>query len=443
MIKEKVELKHLIPIGFTIFAIFFGAGNLIFPPYLGVITGEHWVTAMTGFLVGDVVFGGLALISTLRELRAPVGIYARIGKKYSIFMGALFYLFTIALFCFPRTGATAFEVGIRPLFPEFNNIIWELLFFGLTWCLAIRPTKVVDYVGKILTPALIVLIFFLVAKGVINPVGVPRTDSFVDGLFAEGLMQGYNTMDMSAGIMTGGVVLTAAVGYGYKKEKVIQGLITKATIIGCAVLAIVYLGLCFLGACISQQYTSMDGIEQTATLVEVVGAVLGTKGQAILGIVAVLACLTTSIGMVTATSTFFNRSFPNKLNYNVWVTLFTVIGAGISVVGVSRIISICLPMINLIIPAMVTGIFMTLLNNRIKNDWVFRVGSYVAFFMGFLSLFNLGFMAKLPLAGIGFGWVLPVVAAVIITLIVTKNEPSEGWKFHDGEDVIESIDEIS
>lgn len=441
--KEKVELKHLIPIGFTIFAIFFGAGNLIFPPYLGVITGEHWMEAMAGFLVGDVIFGGLALISTLRELRAPVGIYARIGKKYSIFMGAIFYLFTIALYCFPRTGATAFEVGISPLFPEFNNIIWEILFFGLTWALAIRPAKVVDYVGKILTPALIILIFVLVAKGVINPVGVPRTDSYVDALFAEGLMQGYNTMDMSAGIMTGGVVLIAAVGYGYRKEKVIQGLITKATIVGCAVLALVYIGLCFLGACVSQQYTSAEGIEQTATLVTVVNAVLGTKGQIILGIVAVLACLTTSIGMVTALATFFNRSFPNKLKYNIWVTLFSVVGAGISMVGVSKIISICLPMINLIIPAMVTGIFMTLFNNRIKNDWVFKIGSYVAFLMGFLSLFNLDFMNKLPLAGIGFGWVVPVVVSIIVAIIVTKNAPSEGWKFHDGEDIIESVEEIS
>lgn len=439
-LEPKVSMSKILITGMAIFALFFGAGNLIFPPYLGVLTGEKWGIAFIGFAIGDVVFGSLALIATLRELKAPVGIWARVGNKWAIFLGSLFFLFNGALFALPRTCATAFELGVSQVAPGMPSWTWAVIYFLIVWFFAIKPTKVVDYVGKYLTPLLILTIVILVVKGVISPIGTVREEALVTNLFAEGLLQGYLTMDACAGITSAGVVLAAAIGYGYKKEKTIHSFITKSTVIGGIILAILYTGLCYLGVTASTMYGAE--VEQTVLLVDIAGMVMGNGGKYILGIIAALACLTTGIGISSATATFFVQATKGKVRYNIWVTIFCIFSACAATIGVAGLVKICTPIINLVYPTLITGIILTLFNRQIKNDNVVKCCSYVSFAMGLLALLKLPFIDKLPLANIGFEWVIPVLIALVISLIITGNKPTPGRIIPNGEAIIENYDQI-
>ena len=430
----------VVVMGFAIFALFFGAGNLIFPPYLGLLTGDQWPTAFIGFAIGDVCLGVAAMVATLKDLRSPLGIWSRVGTGLSIALGSVFFIFNGALFPEPRTCATAYELGIKQMFPGFSTIIWSIIFFGLTWAFAIKPTKVIDYVGKILTPLLILLMVILEVKGVFMDIGIPRETAIVDSLFKEGLTQGYLTMDSCAGITSAYVALAAAIGYGYKKEKDIQGFVAKSCILGAVILALLYLGLTVLGAKVAGEFDA--SIEQTALLVLITERVLGSAGKYILGILAILACLTTAIGIVSSAATYFTRITKGKISYNLVITVFLIFSAISAVIGVKGLIAFFGPVLNLFYPALITGVILTLFTNQIKNDWVFKGCTYVAVAMGICNFLGLGFVSHMPLAREGLEWFVPVAITFVIMMIVTRNKPSEGWHYNDGNDVIESYEDL-
>lgn len=438
--ESKPSVKQIVIMGFAIFAMFFGAGNLIFPPYLGVLTGKEWGIAFVGFIIGDVVLGVAAMTATLKNLRHPIGIWSRVGKTMSIILGSVFFLFNGALFAGPRTGAVAYEVGLSQIVPGFNMVVWVIIYFGLTWFFAVKPTKVVDYVGKFLTPALIILMVILEVKGAFSSIGVPRDTALVEGLFKEGLVQGYLTMDSNAGITCAYVALAAAIGYGYKKEKDIRSFIFKACVLGGVLLTLLYLGLTYLGVQASASFD--ETANQTDLLVYCTQAVLGNPGKYLLGVMAILACLTTAVGITSATATYFNRITNGKLSYNLIVTILCIFCAVSATIGVKGLISLCSPILNLFYPALITGIILSLFNNKIKNDNVFKACNYVAVAMGICTFCGFGFVSKMPLAWAGLEWFTPVLAAFIISMIATRNKPSKNWAPIDENAEVESYEEL-
>ena len=190
--KQKVEFKDLMVVGFALFAMFFGAGNLIFPPYLGVESGSSWFTGFVGFLFAD---GGLALLAVIAATRFrgdTSKMFDRAGHKLSVLLGSAIVICIGPLLAIPRTAATTYEMGILPTIgPGFNAILFSVIFFALTLVLTIKPSKVVDIVGQFLTPALLIALAILIVKGVITPLGEIRPDTLVPSVFAEGVNQGY------------------------------------------------------------------------------------------------------------------------------------------------------------------------------------------------------------------------------------------------------------
>lgn len=210
--------KDIIIVGFALFAMFFGAGNLLFPPFLGLITGKSWLIGFSGFILADVGLSLLAILA-IAKCSGEVGkIFSRAGHKLSIALGCAIMICIGPLLAIPRTAATTFEMGIQPIFNNFNAVIFSVIFFAITLLLTIKPSKVVDIIGSYLTPALLIALLVLIGMGIFNPLGNIEP-SKIDNVFSEGIFQGYQTLDALGAVSLGAIVITSIANKGYTKKK--------------------------------------------------------------------------------------------------------------------------------------------------------------------------------------------------------------------------------
>ena len=415
---KKINPKDLVVVGFALFAMFFGAGNLIFPPYLGVQSGDSWFMAFIGFLFAD---GGLALLAVIAATKFngdTSKMFSRAGEKLAVALGSAIVICIGPLLAIPRTAATTYEMGILPTIgPGFNPILFSIVFFAITLALTIRPSKVIDIVGQFLTPALLIALAILIVKGIISPLGEIRPDALIPSVFAEGINQGYQTMDTLAATVFATIVIVSITEKGYEDEESKIKATIGAGAIAVVGLGLVYGGLCYLGATVSMQY-GME-VEQTALIVAITEALLGQTGKILLAIIVSLACLTTAIGLSSAAGKYFSTITNGKLKYEHIVVAVCIFSAVISNFGVSTIINFSAPILSIVYPATITLIILSLFGDKIKNDNVFICGTYMALLTSVLTVatgygINIPFVNSLPLANLGFNWVVPVAIAAVI-----------------------------
>ena len=425
--------KDIIVVGFALFAMFFGAGNLIFPPYLGVISGSSWITGFTGFILSDV---GLALLAILTAAKCNGDInkvLGRSGKNLAIILGSAIMICLGPLVAIPRTSATTFEMGVQPLFSGFSPILFSIIFFAATFILTIKPSKVVDIIGAYLTPALLVALAILIIKGIIIPIGEMSSTPLIENLFSEGIKQGYQTMDALGAVALSAVIITSIANKGYKDEEQKIKLTLKSGVVAAIGLVLVYGGLTYLGATVSTMY-GID-VVRTKLIVEITASLLGTPGKVILAVIVALACLTTSIGLTSATAQFFEKITYGKLKYELIVTVVWVFSAVVSNFGVSTIIQFAAPILDIIYPATMVLVIMTLFGTKIKNDNAFKGATYTALLVSILTvangmdIVNISFINELPFSTLGFNWIVPVlIGGIIGNLIPSHSERKKGLK---------------
>lgn len=422
--------KDVVILGFALFAMFFGAGNLIFPPFLGVISGANWLTGFGGFILSDVGLALLAIIAAAKCNGQVDKILSRSGKKLGLILGSAIMICLGPLLAIPRTSATTFEMGISPLFDGFSPILFSIIFFAMTFILTIKPSKVVDIIGQFLTPALLIALGVLIVKGIVSPLGEMSLTAMSENLFAEGIKQGYQTMDALGAVALSAVIISSLANKGYKNENQKVKLTLKAGIVAAIGLILVYGGLTYLGATVSTIYG--QDVSQTSLIVEITASLLGNPGKIILAIIVMLACLTTAIGLTSATAQFFEKITNGKLKYELIVTVVCIFSAIVSNFGVSTIIKFSGPILDIIYPAMVVLVIMTLFGNKIKNNNAFKGATYTALLVSIITvlnsmgLINIPFINKLPLSSLGFNWILPVlIGAVIGNFIPSFNNNEE------------------
>ncbi|MGM9532848.1 branched-chain amino acid transport system II carrier protein, partial [Intestinibacter sp.] len=239
--------KDIIITGFALFAMFFGAGNLIFPPYLGVITGEKFLIGFLGFIIADVGLSLLAILASAKSNGDTEIVFKRAGKKFALILGSAIMICLGPLLAIPRTAATTFEMGIVSIMPNFNPILFSIIFFSITLVLTIKPSKVVDIIGSYLTPALLVCLLLIIAVGIINPIG-NIDKAAIQNVFSEGILQGYQTLDALGAICLSAVLIKSLAQKGYKEEKDRIDILLKAGVVAAIGLTVVYGGLTYLGA---------------------------------------------------------------------------------------------------------------------------------------------------------------------------------------------------
>ncbi len=397
------------------------------------------MTGFSGFIIADV---GLALLAILAAAKCQGDvnkILIRSGKRLSLILATGIMICLGPLLAIPRTGATTFEMGIQPIFSGFNPVIFSVLFFGLTLILTIKPSKVVDIIGQYLTPVLLITLIFLIIVGVISPLGDLNQAPVISNVFSEGISQGYQTMDPLGAIALSAVVIISLTQKGYTEESEKIKLTLQAGLVAAVALVIVYGGLTYLGSTVAHQYTgiSTTDINQTSLIVSITEQLLGNPGKIVLAIIVGLACLTTSIGLVSATAQFFTKLSKGVIKYETIVIAVCVFSAFVSNFGVSTIILFAQPILSIIYPATIVLVIMTLFGHKIKNDNTFKGATYVALFISILTVADsmglaIPFIHKLPLDSLGFNWVIPSIIGGFIGNLVPYRE----------EEQYDSIDEI-
>lgn len=409
--------KDVVIVGFALFAMFFGAGNLIFPPFLGVISGSSWITGFGGFLLADVGLALLAVAAAAKCNGEISQILGRAGKNLALILGSAIMICLGPLLAIPRTAATTFEMGVAPIFNGFNPILFSILFFALTFILTIKPSKVVDIIGQYLTPALLVALGVLIVKGIMSPLGDINPQPMINDIFAEGVKQGYQTMDALGAVALSTVIITSLTNKGYTDQNQKVKLTMKAGIVAAIGLFLVYGGLTYLGATVSKIYG--QDVVRTSLIVEITASLLGHPGKIILALIVGLACLTTAIGLVSATAQFFSKLSNGKIKYETIVTVVCIFSAVVSNFGVSTIIQFSGPILDIIYPATVVLVIMTLFSSKIKNDNAFKGATYMALIVSVLTVANnlgvsIPMVTKLPFNSLGFNWIVPVLIAGIV-----------------------------
>ena len=414
--------KDILVIGFALFSIFFGAGNLIFPPYIGLTSGSEWLISFLGFIISDVgiIFLSIVAVSKAGSFQGVVG---RAGKKFGLSLEILMMLCLGPILVVPRTAATTFEMSISPLLGNINPYLFSVIFFLIVFVLTIKPNKVMDIIGKVLTPLLLISLAVLIIKGIINPIGdLEKVNS--GKLFMTGITQGYQTMDAIAAVIFSSIILGSIKAKGYTGKASFK-LLIKAAVIAIGGLAIIYGGLIFLGAHTGD--LALD-LSNSQLLLFVAESILGHAGAILIGVSMALACLTTSIGLLSAGGSFFERVSNGKLPYKFNVLLMTVTSILVASMGLDKIISLSATLLGVIYPVTIVLILLNLFHKRITNPLTHKVTVYVTLIVSILiTLGNFipgveNLVSLLPLYSKGFGWVVPALVGFIIPSIIPTRE---------------------
>ncbi len=419
--RKKLGADSLV-VGFALFSMFFGAGNVIFPPYLGFGAGTQWVNGFLSYFIADI---GLALFAlfTLLKVGGSENITGHIGSVASNILMSAIILCIGPMVAIPRTAATTFEMSVAPLISGVSPVIFSVAFFIVVLLLSIRQSAVIDVVGKVLTPALLIGLLVLIIRGVISPLG-PVVNPDVDSSFVivNGIKSGYQTMDVLAALAFGIIILKSAQEKGYSDERESSKMIGAAAVIAGVLLLIVYFGLTYLGAT-SASLFSMD-ISRAELVIGIVQRLLGKTGLVIFAVVVALACMTTAVALVSSAASFFEKLTKGRLSYAVLVTVICVSSAVISNLGLDRIVAVASPILDIVYPPTLVLIALSWFGDRLSRG-VYRwavIGALIASVLSTISLYGVSvpIVNTLPLASLGLGWIVPAAVFGLVAYVIGR-----------------------
>ena len=431
MQKSNNPVRDIIVVGFALFSMFFGAGNVIFPPYLGMESGPQWLLGFSAYFIADI---GLALLGVFALLRvgSSEAVTLRLGKIPAELLMCAIILCIGPMVAIPRTSATTFEMAITPNIPGVSPVLFSVLFFALILALCIKESAVVDIVGKVLTPLLLVGLFAIIIKGIVTPLGEIAALPQIANAAVTGIKAGYQTMDALAALPFGIIVLQSVTAKGYDSGRKQFRVVGGAAVLAGVLLLCVYMGLAYLGATVSAQYTSDIGRAQL--IMALVEALMGKVGVILFGVVVGLACVTTAIALTSSAAAYFAELCRGKVSYKVFVIAICVFSAVVSNLGLDRIVAVAAPVLDVIYPPTLVLIFISLLAPRLP-DRVSRGAAIGALLTSVLCALNangihIPFMANLPLYDLGLSWLLPaVIFGLAASLLSGRSQAREARVF--------------
>lgn len=419
---RKKHVTDSIVVGFALFAMFFGAGNVVFPPYIGMHAGEQWANGFLFYFIADI---GLALVAMFAILHAggADNITGRIGHVASKVLMCAVILCIGPMVAIPRTAATTLEMSVTPFFSGISPVVFSIIFFAVILLLSIKQSAVIDIVGKILTPALLIGLLILIVKGFVSPIGdIVDTGVSASEVTVNGIKSGYQTMDVLAAMAFGIIILSSADEKGYTDSKSAAKMIGIAAALSGVLLLIVYFGLTYLGATASTVFPT--DISRANLVIGIVELLLGKAGLIIFAIVIALACITTAVALVSSAASFFAKLANDKISYSVFVVVICVSSAVISNLGLDMIIAIATPVLDIVYPPMLVLILLSWFGDKLhKSVYVSSVaGSLIASVLATAELYgmNIPVIDSLPLASLGLGWLTPAAVFGLVAYLVSK-----------------------
>lgn len=419
--------KNTLLVGFMLFAMFFGAGNLIFPPRLGLENSANFWPPIFGFIITRVGLPLIGIIASSFYYGGYKNMLNKIHPWFSIVFLSAIYLSIGPFFAIPRTAATAYEMAIIPFIGESETIsllIFTALYFILSLWFALNPSKMVERIGTILTPLLLLSILALIIKAMFLfndsvPVSVPIENSDQSSFF-RGFINGYLTMDALASIAFSVIVVMSIKRKGHSEGTELIKQTSVAAMVAAVFLALIYIALAWIGKSIA---ISPETLAELATKNQDVGTYIlnsaasqafGSFGRTLLGIIVSLACLTTTIGLIASVSEYFNEIY-HKISYKTYAAIFTLIGFVLANQGLSAVIGKSVPVLLVLYPIAITIILLLFINQLVPLSLSGqRVSLLLVTLISILSVAEISFIQELPLKQYSMEWVPFAVIGYIL-----------------------------
>ncbi len=428
--QKKNALGEIVIVGFALFSMFFGAGNVIFPPFLGMEAGSRWLEGFSTYFIADI---GLAMMGMFALLRVGSSeqVLRRAGKLPAEILMCAIVLCIGPMVAIPRTSASAYEMAIAPNLSGVSPVVFSVAFFALILVLCLKESAVVDIVGKVLTPLLLVGLFAIIIKGIVAPLGEIADLPQISNVTVTGIKAGYQTMDALAALPFGIIILQSVTAKGYKQGKSQLRVVGGAALLAGVLLLAVYMGLAYLGATVSTQYTGSIG--RAALIMAIVEALMGKTGVVIFGVVVGLACVTTAIALTSSAAAYFSELCRGKVSYKVFVAAICVFSAVVSNLGLDRIVAVAAPVLDVVYPPALVLICISLIMPKV-HDFVSRgavIGALLTSVLCTLHTYGVSvpLVEALPLYDLGLSWVLPAVvfglAAQLVTMLPSVRRREE------------------
>lgn len=431
---ERISFSKILAIGFMLFAMFLGAGNVIFAPIVGQEAGTNTWIAMSGFLITGVGLVLLAILALTRGGGTVEKMASRVHPVFAVVFSVLLFLTLGPIYVIPRTTSVVYEISVNPLLSEGVNtkailFIFSLVFIVLTILLSWNTTKFVDRLGKIITPIFAVLLLAIIAKSVITPmgsIGEPQ-ENYLTGVFLKGFTQGYYTMDVLAAFVFGGIFIKSISALGIKSEKAVSSIFIKAGIITIIGLIILQVSMAWIGA------SSVDAIgfkeNGGEVLAESAAVLYGQIGVYMIGLVIFLTGITTNVACLAAVSEYFERIVPS-ISYKKWLIIFSMMSLIITNFGLNKILTMASPMLLLLYPIAIALIALLLLNNLFHGYQSVYVGTIIG--TGVVAILDAikdaGILINpinaafgfIPLFENGAGWLITGLIGAVVGFIYAK-----------------------
>lgn len=431
----KLDRKNMMIVSLMLFSLFFGAGNLIFPPFLGQNAGKNTFMAMAGFLLTAVLLPVLGVVA-VADHDGLDRLGRKVGKRFALIFTLLIYLSIGPGLGIPRAASVPFEMAVAPYLPDGSNrvlfmVLYSAVFFAIAMWLCLNPGKLVERIGRFLTPSLLILLLILSVSFILTGRKdvAEATVAWQSHPVIKGFAEGYNTMDTIAALNFGLVISTTLTSFGVKEKKDRVKHTVKAGIVAGMILSVVYLLLAYMGMCSSGVYATQDN--GAWTLRCIVRQLYGEEGALFLALIFTLACLTTCVGLINSISQFFSVLF-SRVSYRKWVFLITVVSFLICNLGLNMILSISIPVLNAIYPVAIVLIILGMTdrlwkNNRYVYPCVITGTSIISVLYALdetgihLPLIT-SWAHNLPLYANGFGWFSIALVLLAVSCLLPKRQ---------------------
>lgn len=431
--------------GLLLFGIFFGAGNLIFPPSLGVQSGSNFWPAIGGFVLSGV---GIAVLTLVIGTLNPKGYVHEISQKIAPWF-AIVYLVALYLsigpfFAIPRTATVAYEVGISPLLPKdmtgLGLIVFTTIYFAAAYLISLNPSKILDRIGRILTPVFAILIIILIILGAFKYGSVApqqASSTYAASAFGQGFLEGYNTLDALASVAFSVIAVTTLNQLGFKNKKEYVSTIWIVGLIVALAFSAMYIGLGYLGNHFPVPAEVIaKGNAGVYVLSQATQAIFGPTAQIFLAAMVTVTCFTTTAGLIVSTGEFFNNTFP-KVSYKTYATIFTLIGYAIANLGLNAIIQYSEPVLKILYPVTIVIVMIVIVNKFLPLSKIgMQVTVALVTLIALASILGPLFKVKevmdkinsLPFAQASLPWLLPAFLGIILSLVLPDKQKSDSFE---------------
>lgn len=424
--EQALPLAGIIVISMALFSGHFGVGDVIFPAVLGRGAGVSWFAAAVGYGLINGLGVWIGYLAIARQQQTLFSLSSRtLGSWWGVCFTTICMLIIGPVFILPRVSSATYEMSVAPFFPNFPLWAMLLVFFILNCYVAYNRSQVIDRLGKVLSPALIVFMVFLILKGVVSPLAGATAPGSPHPL-SDGILNGYNAMNALGAALFGGWILKEFALRGVKDKAVQTRSLMSIGFIVAFALFLTSTGLTYLGATTGTLYPEAQIGELS---VKIASGLLGQTGLIIFAVLMALACFTTSVGLTSTAGDVFQEMTKGRLQYGTVVILSSIVGFVLGLVGLSRIVNYTVPWLMLVYPALVVlllgGLFgrfetvRTAVAAATIVATLCAVGDFLTG-LGFAGNIISSLVAKLPLGTQGLGWMVPTLAVFVVVQLISS-----------------------